>query len=230
MPTQTPAKCARLQRYAEAQQKRAGEKALSGKGPGRTKTSKEVIADAAVRCFEKAGVEATTMADVADEAGVSRQSVYRYFADRSLLLEYVLTRRILHWGQELMPRFAKFKSLEEALVEGTIFAVKMSHNDPLFVELVITDSNVNLETYFLRGTPEVDAMMTAKWSALVNEAKRKGAVDDDLPFSAIMEWLRHVYVMLGLRRDLSMSAQRTMLKRFLVPSIIRRTRVKSRTT
>ena len=170
------------------------------------------------------------MADVADEAGVSRQSVYRYFADRSLLLEYVLTRRILHWGQELMPRFAKFKSLEEALVEGTIFAVKMSHNDPLFVELVITDSNVNLETYFLRGTPEVDAMMTAKWSALVNEAKRKGAVDDDLPFSAIMEWLRHVYVMLGLRRDLSMSAQRTMLKRFLVPSIIRRSRAKSRTT
>lgn len=47
------------------------------------------ILDAAIECFTQFGNDKTTVNDVARAAGVSRQTVYRYFSDRTALLEAV---------------------------------------------------------------------------------------------------------------------------------------------
>jgi AcrR family transcriptional regulator len=47
------------------------------------------ILDAAIECFAHFGNDKTTVNDVARAAGVSRQTVYRYFSDRTALLEAV---------------------------------------------------------------------------------------------------------------------------------------------
>lgn len=50
------------------------------------------ILDAAERCMARYGLRRVSMGDVAAEAGVSRGSVYRYFADRDALVDAVLER------------------------------------------------------------------------------------------------------------------------------------------
>ncbi|HYP95908.1 MAG TPA: helix-turn-helix domain-containing protein, partial [Mycobacterium sp.] len=51
-----------------------------------TDDARERILAAAERCIDRHGIRKTTMDDVASEVGLSRPSVYRYFADRDDLL------------------------------------------------------------------------------------------------------------------------------------------------
>src|SRR5271155_4620245 len=54
--------------------------------------ARERILAAAERCIDRHGIRKTTMDDVACEVGLSRPSVYRYFADRDDLLIELITR------------------------------------------------------------------------------------------------------------------------------------------
>src|ERR1700759_5763259 len=59
--------------------------------PTSTDDARERILAAADRCIDRHGIRKTTMDDVACEVGLSRPSVYRYFADRDdLLIELII--------------------------------------------------------------------------------------------------------------------------------------------
>ena len=51
-----------------------------------TDDARERILTAAERCIDRHGIRKTTIDDIACEVGLSRPSVYRYFADRDDLL------------------------------------------------------------------------------------------------------------------------------------------------
>ena len=59
--------------------------------PVTTRTAPDRILDAAERCMARYGLR-VSMRDVAAEAGLSRGSVYRYYADRDALVAAVLAR------------------------------------------------------------------------------------------------------------------------------------------
>jgi AcrR family transcriptional regulator len=63
--------------------------------PPKISSTRDRIVVAAIACFERDGVEATTMHDIASQAGLSRKSLYRHFADRPTLLLTILTQRVL---------------------------------------------------------------------------------------------------------------------------------------
>ena len=60
--------------------------------PPDTDDARERILAAAERCIDRHGIRKTTMDDIASEVGLSRPSVYRYFADRDDLLIELITR------------------------------------------------------------------------------------------------------------------------------------------
>jgi AcrR family transcriptional regulator len=68
-------------------------------------STRERILEAAERCLERYGIKKTTLADVAEEAGVARVTVYRQFADRDALFVdtslFILERRWREIAQKL---------------------------------------------------------------------------------------------------------------------------------
>lgn len=58
----------------------------------RAKATREHILDTAARLFGERGIAGTSTNRIASEAGVSIGTVYRYFADRSVLVEELLAR------------------------------------------------------------------------------------------------------------------------------------------
>src|SRR4051794_28296453 len=94
--------------------------------------TREIIATAAIRCFERFGPQRTSMADIADAAELSRQSVYRLFEDRSSHVQYILNQRISALAESLRIQFAKYRTLEDALVDGSVISVKAARDDALF--------------------------------------------------------------------------------------------------
>lgn len=58
----------------------------------RAKATREHILDTAARLFGERGIADTSTNRIAAEAGVSIGTVYRYFADRAVLVEELLAR------------------------------------------------------------------------------------------------------------------------------------------
>src|SRR6201987_838580 len=85
-----------------------------------TDDARERILAAAERCIDRHGIRKTTMDDVASEVGLSRPSVYRYFADRDDLLLELITRH----GRALVDRarksIARQRSLQDQIVESLL--------------------------------------------------------------------------------------------------------------
>src|ERR1700739_976782 len=89
--------------------------------PASTDDARERILAAAERCIDRHGIRKTTMDDMPCEVGLSRPSVYRYFADRDdLLIELNIrhARALINRAHKSMSRQV---SLSDRIIEGLPF-------------------------------------------------------------------------------------------------------------
>jgi AcrR family transcriptional regulator len=186
-------------------------------GDSQLATRDRIIA-AAIRRFEAAGVTGTTMAHIADEAGLSRQTVYRLFDDRPALLEAILMHRFIAVLDAARVEYEKYGSLREALVEGPIFAMRLLNQDALFLDMVNNATDRRLEDFVLIATPEVRDRTYAVWGPLFAKARLTGELQSELSNVRLAECLRSVAALLILRSDLDDDEKRRFLADFLVPA------------
>ncbi|WP_419928865.1 TetR/AcrR family transcriptional regulator [Candidatus Poriferisocius sp.] len=78
----------------------------------------ERILDAARRCYLRFGPTKMSMRDVADEAGVSRGSVYKYYQSRDQLLEELIDQGIGTFARTLDALMCEHDNLEAKLSEA----------------------------------------------------------------------------------------------------------------
>ena len=86
----------RVKASRRASQAAARSQAVTSPPPRRRRKEArpQEIADAAVRCFVDRGYAATTVADIAREAGVAKGTVYVYFPTKEALFEEAVRSRI----------------------------------------------------------------------------------------------------------------------------------------
>jgi AcrR family transcriptional regulator len=97
--------------------------------PPQPAAARERLLDAASRCISRDGLVATGIASVADEAGVSRPTVYRYFADRDALVEATLLRAGIAQLAKMKAHIAGFSTPEEKAVEAVLFTLREMPRD-----------------------------------------------------------------------------------------------------
>src|SRR5262245_52135349 len=108
------------------------------------------LLDAAEACFERFGIAKTTMEDVARTGGVSRATVYRYFADREALVLASVTRRARLNIPRARAHIEAFDSFADKLVEGLLHNVDRGRKDPV-VQLLVTGDQRGLAARILGG-------------------------------------------------------------------------------
>src|ERR1700727_4094134 len=86
--------------------------------------ARERILAAAERCIDRHGIRKTTMDDVAGEVGLSRPSVYRYFADRDDLLIELITRPARALLGRARKSISRQSSLPDQLVENVLYTAQ----------------------------------------------------------------------------------------------------------
>ncbi|BFM14572.1 hypothetical protein R50073_07550 [Maricurvus nonylphenolicus] len=177
--------------------------------------------DAAIRLFETSGVQSSSMADIATEAGISRKTLYRVYEDRASLIEDILNQRLSAIGNKIRKKISSFSDIEEALVEGSIISIAAARRDKLFHKIVLEETNHQLEQYLLLGGGEStkqDGIDT--WSPILDKARGKGLIRKDLSNVRILELLVNVQAILLLRDDYGKDEQRSFLKDLLVPAVL----------
>lgn len=186
---------------------------------GSAKESKQIIVDAAARCFEQYGPQRTSMDDIAEAAGISRKTLYRVFDDRPKLIQAVLLSRWAIIAKKLKNRIAEADSFEEALLEGSVTAVTAARNDKLANAIIHKATDHTLEQFLLRGNDRIYKANQEIWLTAIEEGRQSGVVKPNLSDDRIIDIIASLHSLL-LMRDDSPAQQREFLKDVLLPAIM----------
>jgi len=178
---------------------------------------------AAVRCVVRRGTGRISMDDVANEAGVSRATVYRYYRTREdLLLGVVLSR--LDMAMDLV-----VSSLQEpddaarSIPELVMASVGLVRGDAVARALFSPDSRRLVTAEELTADPIVDGV-SRHIAPLLQRWREDGQLPADLDLRMTVRWLNAVSVMLMTPPWLEMAAadKRAFLDRYVVPALLAR--------
>lgn len=186
---------------------------------GSAKESKQIIVEAAAKCFEQYGPQRTSMDDIAEAAGISRKTLYRVFDDRPKLIQAVLLSRWAIIAKKLKNRIAKAKNFEEALLEGSVTAISAARNDKLANEVIHKATDHTLEQFLLRGNDRIYKANQEIWLSAIKEAREQGVVKPNLSDDRIIDIIASLHSLL-LMRDDTPAKQREFLKDVLLPAIM----------
>jgi AcrR family transcriptional regulator len=177
--------------------------------------ARERLLEAAARCIARDGMASAHVAAVAAEAGVSRPTVYRYFADREALVEATM----MHAGRDLAGRLGAhlrgFRTPAEMAVEAVCFVLQEIPREPV---LGAVWSAALLDAGAVAGITRRPALAWSRSAVadLVRAAGWSGEAADE----AVEVMLRMLLSLLAApepRR--SAAALRAFLTRRLVPAL-----------
>ena len=187
-----------------------------------TDDARERILAAAERCIDRHGIRKTTMDDIASEVGLSRPSVYRYFADRDDLLIELISRH----GRALVARARKavsrHSSLTDQIVESLLHVADHARRDPITRHCIDPDSTSLGRRLIASGVSEI--VRAEWWDPYLDAALANNELPPGLPRSDIHLWLGNVttMVMRGLEDgDGDIRRYRSILRRFVIPAFSR---------
>jgi AcrR family transcriptional regulator len=185
-----------------------------------TDDARERILAAAERCIDRHGIRKTTMDDIASEVGLSRPSVYRYFADRDdLLIELNIrhARALLNRAHKSMSRRSNFP---DQIIEGILYMADQARRDPLTRFVIDPDGTSLGQRMITSGT---SAMLRAEFldpyldAAVANDELPRGLSRADYYL-----WLGDLtkMVMRGVDDGVAdLKRYRSILRRFVVPAL-----------
>lgn len=91
--------------------------------------AKEKLVQAAQLCYQEKGIMKTRIQDIAQQAKVTRRTVYRYFANQQEVLLAVFSHVIDDYWQDVLSHCKSYKSFADAIIEALIFSINYALND-----------------------------------------------------------------------------------------------------
>ena len=162
---------------------------------GRSAQKRRAIMEAATEAFLRSGYLGTSMDEIAAEAGVSKQTVYKQFADKERLFTEIVLGTIDHVGE---PFFTGLGTLEESAdLEADLRQIARRLvdvvRDPRLLQLrrlVIGEAERFPElgrAYYERGPGRSTEMLAAQFEQLAQQGILD--VDDPLLAAEHFNWL-----------------------------------------
>jgi AcrR family transcriptional regulator len=136
-----------------------------GNPPHTEHEARRRIVEAATACIDRAGLAKTRLSDVAAEAGVTRQTVYRYFPRLPDILSAVAIAGVEAFAGRMEQHLASFGSPVEVAVESVVFSIHSVPAEPhlgllleageadLFTGAVASPQSFALGARILRNVP-----------------------------------------------------------------------------
>ncbi|HEY7281692.1 MAG TPA: TetR family transcriptional regulator [Actinomycetota bacterium] len=113
------------------------------------------ILDAAFDALEDFGLSRTTVEDVSQRAGLSRQTVYRYFPGKDALIVSLIAREEEAFIAGVRHAVEGQDELGPSIADGIRFVLEFAREHPLLDRLLATDPDAFVPYLTTRGLPVV---------------------------------------------------------------------------
>ena len=107
-----------------------GHHGWQGNPPGTEHEARRRIVEAAAACLDRAGLTKTSLSDIAAEAGVTRQTVYRYFPSLADILGAVAITGVEEFAARMEHHLTSFRTPADVAVESVVFGVRAVPGEP----------------------------------------------------------------------------------------------------
>lgn len=139
------------------------------------------VLDAALACFVRQGIGATSLRDIAREAGVTPALLHYYFGDKPQLQAAVVEERLMPVMAMLREPLQQAGDNVAALIAGFVggvgkMAIAHPWLPPLWVREVLCEGGALRDVMFQRVGPVIPNMMAARFAA----AQARGEIQPDL--------------------------------------------------
>ena len=124
-------------------------------------TSVDRILDAAHAAFATSGIAATTMTRIARDAGVSREWLYRRFANRDAVVVAVTQREVGRFIDGLAAHTAGATELDATMVDTFVYAVEFLRDHELLQRVVRTEPDAIAGGLLREGAPIIGVAVRA---------------------------------------------------------------------
>ncbi|KAA9156792.1 helix-turn-helix transcriptional regulator [Amycolatopsis acidicola] len=161
------------------------------------------------------------MEDVARAAGISRATLYRYFADRESLLTALVRRRARQNMKTAHAYLKRRRTIETRIVDGIVRNVRRGKHDPL-MHLLVSPEQMALATKLLEGTGLANELTRELWEPVLREAQEAGEIAPEVDVVELCEWIAHLEIMFISQVEDTPEAftwVRRMVERFVVPAL-----------
>ncbi|MBF6210488.1 TetR/AcrR family transcriptional regulator [Nocardia puris] len=170
------------------------------------------ILDAAAELFAQQGVAETQMADIAEAAGCSRATLYRYFENRQAVRLAFVHREARRLGAAVAAEVGGIADPGERVVAAVLAAVRAVRADPLLIAWFRpADAGVAVEI------GQSSAVIEGLTAAFLPE--ELGTREDRTRWA---RWLTRLIVSLLTVPGVDDSDERAMLEQFLAPLFVSR--------
>ena len=171
----------------------------SGSPPQSKQHAEEVLVKAALACAKRYGITKINIKRVAEEAGVTRQTVYRYFPTSDVLIAAAAYHVVGGMLEKLSAHIAGQKNFADKVIECVVFLVEAIPGDPYMKQYFSANA--------FAGTSLTDVM-------------------NDIPLNYSYEYLAQLYSTKPLSQDeeiwlrkLSKHLLRTILGLLIAPDV-----------
>ncbi len=179
------------------------------------------IVDAAEACIRRWGIRRVSMNDVAREAGVSRGSVYRYFADRAALVQAVLERTSERQIATAEPAIRRRRTLAGKVAEAAAF-IRAHVDDDLSLGLRARPDEPELATIRLAQAGRTLERWVEFWVPYLSDARDRGEVRRDLDVREAAEWIMRILISFVTVRSITFDlADPEQVRRYVEDYLVR---------
>lgn len=158
------------------------------------------------------------MADIAGELGIPRQTVYEFVSSRDDLVDAVLVARIKEIADELTPMGAE--SFADALIETSVAAVGRAREDHELMNIVKTGPMERVQAIVTGPNAETHKVVGDLLGPILDHGALSGQLRADQSREDVIDWVRIVYLALIMQNGLAPEAERRVVARFLLPSLM----------
>ena len=183
--------------------------------------ARRLLLDAASRCIVRRGNTQIRMAEVAQEAGVVRSTVYRYFPGREDLVLGLVLMRIDAALAALVASLRHPGDATKCLPKMVLGPADSVVGNPLNEALFATES-VALSTVLEVGSEQIVDAIVQHYGALFDRWQADGGMYPDLDHREVARWIHTAALLLLSRpwRDRSPAAKRRFVEQFVVRTLV----------
>ena len=182
-------------------------------------STRDRIILAAGDCVDRLGLERSTVAAIAESAGVHRVTIYRHFADREAIIVELLDQRSAPLMQRAKARLIGLEPFPDKLVDAVSGAV---------YDVRITPGLKQVMGVWNEGGSFRSAGMSERFkqraiyvtSRYLSQAQQQGCVRTDISVDDMIQWLLDVSLILLLfKPDYELDDIRHHIRTFGLPGI-----------